>query len=236
MGTDHPEVIAGHPAEVHSYRIGPFEIELVGVRDLSEILDRDRALLDETYVPPYWALVWAGARALAERLVCVPLRDRSVLDAGCGRGIVALTCARIGARVTAVDRDPAAIEFLRASAHRAGLEIDTIVGDVRDVCENRRFEEIAAAELLYDKAEMRSLAGCMAEALLPGGRLWIGDAHRVPTELFYDELARRRLSTLEDRSVRMTEEEAGRVVVRLAAFTRPGRSPRPSCSASTRLT
>ncbi|HLG04986.1 MAG TPA: class I SAM-dependent methyltransferase [Gemmatimonadales bacterium] len=47
-----------------------------------------------------------------------------VLDLACGTGRHALAAAALGARVTAVDRDPARLDIARAEARDRGLEVD----------------------------------------------------------------------------------------------------------------
>jgi SAM-dependent methyltransferase len=53
-----------------------------------------------------------------------------VLDVGCGTGVAALTAARAGARVRALDLSPTLIERGRQHATLAGVEIDFTEGDV----------------------------------------------------------------------------------------------------------
>ena len=53
-----------------------------------------------------------------------------LLDVGCGTGVVALTAARAGARVTGADLTPALLEAARANATLAGLELEFIEADV----------------------------------------------------------------------------------------------------------
>jgi len=49
----------------------------------------------------------------------------SVLDAGCGSGVLAVAAARLGfAPVLAVDVDPVAIEAAAETAHRNGVQVD----------------------------------------------------------------------------------------------------------------
>lgn len=55
---------------------------------------------------------------------------QSVLDVGCGTGVVALTAARAGAKVHALDLSPVLIEHGRQHAALAGVEIDFREGDV----------------------------------------------------------------------------------------------------------
>jgi SAM-dependent methyltransferase len=53
-----------------------------------------------------------------------------VLDVGCGTGVVALTAARVGARVSALDLTPALLAVAAENARLAGLEADFREGDV----------------------------------------------------------------------------------------------------------
>lgn len=55
---------------------------------------------------------------------------QSVLDVGCGTGVVALTAARAGAKVHALDLSPVLIEHGRQHAALAEVEIDFREGDV----------------------------------------------------------------------------------------------------------
>ena len=52
-----------------------------------------------------------------------PLAGLSLLDLGCGGGLIAEPMARLGARVTGVDEEPAAIKVAKAHCLREGLEI-----------------------------------------------------------------------------------------------------------------
>lgn len=53
-----------------------------------------------------------------------------VLDVGCGTGVGALTAARLGAQVSALDLSPVLIEHGRRHAELAGVDIDFTEGDV----------------------------------------------------------------------------------------------------------
>lgn len=55
---------------------------------------------------------------------------QSILDVGCGTGVVAITAARLGARVNAVDLTPELLEGARENAKIAEVKIDFREADV----------------------------------------------------------------------------------------------------------
>jgi len=65
---------------------------------------------------------------LAENLPA--LEGKTVLDMGTGSGFLALLAAKKARRVVAVDINPKAIEFARATASRGGAIIEFRVGDL----------------------------------------------------------------------------------------------------------
>jgi SAM-dependent methyltransferase len=56
-----------------------------------------------------------------------------VLDVGCGTGVVALTAARAGAKVTGLDLTPELLERARFNSQVAGLDIDWHEGDAEEL-------------------------------------------------------------------------------------------------------
>jgi ubiquinone/menaquinone biosynthesis C-methylase UbiE len=55
--------------------------------------------------------------------------DQTVLDVGCGTGVVAVTAARAGAKVDGLDLSPVLIEHAKKNASLAGVEIAFTEGD-----------------------------------------------------------------------------------------------------------
>ena len=53
-----------------------------------------------------------------------PFKGFSILDVGCGGGLVCEPLARLGAQVTGIDADPVAIETARDHAKQSDLKID----------------------------------------------------------------------------------------------------------------
>ena len=86
----------------------------------------DLIVLPSVFHPKYF-----GSSAIFARFInTLSLQGKSFLDLGCGSGIIALCAARSGAKVTAVDINPSAVETTRRNAERARLQIKTEVSDV----------------------------------------------------------------------------------------------------------
>ncbi len=94
---------------------------------------RRLAELDEDFGSPYWAYVWGGGLALARYILDCPeiVARRSILDLGCGSGLVAIAAAKAGAKsVIAADVDPYAIAATRLNAVANGVSLVPLFGDL----------------------------------------------------------------------------------------------------------
>src|SRR5206468_1103110 len=144
-GDNTPEMkIGDFEATLMHARVGDTTVALWRVAELARHVDRAALLAaDEAPEPPYWAHLWSGAVVLA---TAVPRGARRVLELGCGVGLPGLTAARRGARVTFVDRVPAALAFVRASARANGLAaVDLVAADATAPALAARFDLVLAA-------------------------------------------------------------------------------------------
>jgi predicted nicotinamide N-methyase len=178
--------IAGFAAVCEPIAVSGDTVALWRVADLAAHVDRAALLAgDDPPEPPYWAHLWSGARVLA---AAVPPGAGRTIEIGCGLGLPGLTAARRGARVTCVDRVPAALAFVRASAAVNGCAVDTVAADVTTGAVRGPFDLVLAAEVLYDRRAFPALARALAALLAPGGRALLADAGRIDTRDFYRAL------------------------------------------------
>lgn len=56
---------------------------------------------------------------------------------GCGTGIISIHCARSGAKITAVDINPRAVECTRKNAKLNGMDLEVISSDLFEMVEGR---------------------------------------------------------------------------------------------------
>jgi len=93
----------------------------------------------------------------------------SLLDVGCGSGVVAIAAARLGfAPVYAVDLDPVAIEVTRASARVNDVAVETAVADA--LTDALPSVDVAVANVLLRPVE-RILALLDAQEVITSGYL-----------------------------------------------------------------
>jgi ribosomal protein L11 methyltransferase len=117
------------------------------------------------------------------RLLLAELAERirggdTVLDVGCGSGVLAVSAARLGARVVATDVEPAALTATGANATRNGLA-GRVVVDPRPVEAVDGWFEAVVANI--GATELVALAPAVGARVAPGG--WLGLSGLSPAQV-----------------------------------------------------
>ncbi len=122
--------------------------------------------------PPFWALLWPSGERLCHLFSLSPalVQGRSVMDFGCGCGLVGVAASRAGAsKVWAVDIDPLARSASRANAEHNGVALE-VTGDVP----SSSVDLLLLADFLYDGTHLPlfdRLEARAAEVLVVDSRL-----------------------------------------------------------------
>jgi ETFB lysine methyltransferase len=144
----------------------------------AEDFDRDERL-------PYWADVWPSSLVLARRLLAERGAGRTLLELGCGVGVVALAAARAGFDVTVSDYYDDALSFARANLARAGHSARALLLDWRSLPDDLpRYDAVVASDVLYERPYARLVAEVIARTLAPGGVAYVADPGRVAAPEF----------------------------------------------------
>ncbi|GAA3996620.1 bifunctional 2-polyprenyl-6-hydroxyphenol methylase/3-demethylubiquinol 3-O-methyltransferase UbiG [Sphingomonas humi] len=98
-----------------------------------------------------------------------PLEGRTVLDVGCGAGLLAEPLARLGAHVTGIDAAPELIEAARTHAGQSVLAIRYVAGEVAAL--DGQFDLVTALEVIEHVADPAAFVRTLADRLAPGGLL-----------------------------------------------------------------
>jgi predicted nicotinamide N-methyase len=130
--------------------------------------------------PPYWAYHWAGGSALARHILDNPdvVSSRTVIDLGCGSGIVAIAAAKGGASlVTAIDTDRYAVAATALNAQANGVVIDILQADILDDPPPPA-DLILAGDLFYNRKLARRTLPFLQRCRAAGISVLIGDPGR----------------------------------------------------------
>lgn len=79
------------------------------------------------------------------------IRNKSLLELGCGSGLISVICAKNGATVTASDLSEQAIENTKANASANNVSITTVNSDIFDNLNQQKFDWIIINPPYYAK-------------------------------------------------------------------------------------
>lgn len=119
-----------------------------------------------------------------------PFEGLTVLDAGCGGGLVCESMSRLGASVTGIDADGQAIEVARDHAEQAGLNIDYRKGSTEDLLTaspslssggeaQNRFDIVLALEIAEHVADVDVFVDNLVDLCKPGGIVILSTLNRT---------------------------------------------------------
>jgi predicted nicotinamide N-methyase len=206
--------VAGHVLSIRSVR---------DTNALLDMIDPETFMDDERL--PYWAELWPSAIALARWVFSYPgLKERRVLELGCGLGLAGIAAAKAGARVTMTDYDEDALMFARFNASlnlgeaASGRSMDVALMDWRSPSVGKDFEVVIGSDILYERRHHDWVLDALPRLLAPSGVALLTDPGRETGRVFADA-ARNRGYMLEAHNERV--EWRGRVHAITGLLLRP---------------
>jgi predicted nicotinamide N-methyase len=129
---------------------------------------------------PLWAKIWEASGVLASYLAGMPPDPmKTMLEIGCGLGMVGIAAARAGHRITMTELNPDALNFARANA---------LANDCPDVAIHRldwnapqlegRFDTIVGSETVYKTEDIDGLEAMFDRYLNPAGTIILAEGVR----------------------------------------------------------
>ena len=119
--------------------------------------------------------------------LCGGLRDKLVLDVGCGGGILAEGMASQGARVTGVDLAEKSLQIARLHGLESGVPVDYQLISVETLAEQQpgSFDVVTCMEMLEHVPDPASIVRACAKLAKPGGWVFFSTLNRNPKSFLF---------------------------------------------------
>lgn len=122
----------------------------------------------------------AAAHWTRDALSGSPLDGLSLLDIGCGGGLLSEPMTRLGARVTGVDAGARNISVAALHAERQGLAIDYRQGTAEALAESgAQFDIVLALEIVEHVSDVDLFLRSCGRMVKPGGLLFLSTLNRT---------------------------------------------------------
>ena len=92
-----------------------------------------------------------STQLLLQYISKLPLNEKKFLELGCGSGLISIVAAKKGAKVTATDINPVAVEFLKKNCDQNRVNLQVIQSDLFQNIPQQPFDIIAINPPYYKK-------------------------------------------------------------------------------------
>lgn len=169
------------------------------IRSLDEAIDQVCELLthEEQKDPfaedlcPYFGILWPAAEALSIYLNQNPnlIKNKTILELGCGLGYPSLVATNLGARVLATDFHPDVEEYFLRNCRHSNLKCDYMRLNWReDKKDIGLFDFVIGSDVLYESKHASEVAKGLIRFLKPGGKILLSDPGRAYLQPFLEAM------------------------------------------------
>ena len=112
----------------------------------------------------------------------VSLKGKTVLDVGCGGGILSESMAEKGAKVTGIDLGEKALKVAQLHSLESGIAVDYQLISVEELAEKfpASFDVVTCLEMLEHVPDPASVVAACTKLVKPGGRVFFSTINRNP--------------------------------------------------------
>lgn len=110
----------------------------------------------------------------------VCLANKTVIDVGCGGGILTESMARLNAKVTGIDLSEAALQVAKLHSIETNLTIEYLQTPVEAIAEDRpeQFDVVTCLEMLEHVPDPASVVSACAKLVKPNGHVFFSTLNR----------------------------------------------------------
>ena len=116
-----------------------------------------------------------------------PVAGKTLLDVGCGGGILSEAMAHRGAEVSGIDMGKTPLEIARLHSMESGVNIDYQLTTAEQLADSspERFDIVTCMEMLEHVPDPASVIGACARLVKPGGNLYFSTISRNPKAFLF---------------------------------------------------
>lgn len=171
---------------------------LEAIRDLDEAID----LICEAMTPeekldpfaedlcPYFGILWPSSIGLAQYLENHPelVKNKTILELGCGLGLPSLMAKFLGAQVLATDFHPDVEKYFLRNCRHSSLECRYQRLNWREDSLSQKFDVVIGSDVLYESKHPKEVAKGLIKYLKPKGKMILSDPGRAYLQQFIDAM------------------------------------------------
>ncbi|MHB1301587.1 MAG: bifunctional 2-polyprenyl-6-hydroxyphenol methylase/3-demethylubiquinol 3-O-methyltransferase UbiG [Burkholderiales bacterium] len=115
------------------------------------------------------------------------LSGKTVLDVGCGGGILSESMAERGAKVTGIDMSEKALNVAKLHLFESALEVEYLRAPAEDFAKERpgHYDIVTCMEMLEHVPDPQGIVAACAELVKPGGHLFFSTLNRNSKSYLY---------------------------------------------------
>jgi predicted nicotinamide N-methyase len=189
-----------YQTNTETLNIGPLKIPFTRIADPDVVLDQVAAEEDrrekqsgqrhegEELHLPYWAELWESGLGIGQMLAGSPqmVRDKNVVDLGCGMGLAGTVAAAFGANVLFADLEPDSLLFATLNSLPWREKIRTRRLNWQKDHLDEGFDLILGADILYEKQQWDFLEPFWRQHIKSEGSVLLGEPGRQTGDLFLE--------------------------------------------------
>ena len=171
--------------------------EMTTIKDLDESIDvlceffgeddQDNSLKEEYC--PYFGVLWEAGIGLSQYLSQLELKDKKVIEIGCGLALPSFLVTKMGGDIIATDFHADVPLFLEVNQKNNQTYFPYKVMNWRNEIERTRsdlglFDLVIGSDILYESQHPMQVAKALIAFLKPGGKIILSDPGRAYIQKF----------------------------------------------------
>ncbi|MFA6236544.1 MAG: methyltransferase domain-containing protein [Bacteriovorax sp.] len=177
------------------------DLEISTIKDLDESIDTlceffgeddaDNSLKEEYC--PYFGVLWEASVGLSQHLSQMDLRNKKVLEIGCGLALPSFVVTKMGGNIIATDFHADVPLFLETNQKNNKIFFPYKAMNWRDEIERTKsdlglFDLVLGSDILYESQHPMQVAKALIAFLKPGAKILLSDPGRAYVQKFISSM------------------------------------------------